>query len=387
MSDIQQKTLFASPERATPEWICEMFRKVTTESVMTKMLDMIPTGVLVLNNHRQIVYANAPILRLLDLKDVSSVLGLRPGEALQCAHVADAPSGCGTGEFCRNCGAVRAILTSQSGSPDIQECRLTNGQTDDSFDLRVWAAPFVFDGIAVTVFSMVDISHEKRRGALERIFFHDIMNTASGIRGFAELLTDAGADEMTEYRSMILSFSRMMVEELKSQQTLALAENCELTLKPVCVRSLEVLRNTVELCKQFFTAKDTSISITPSAHDVEFVTDAALLQRVLINMIKNACEASSSGETVTVSCAAPSGRVSFSVHNSNEMPRDVQLQVFQRSFSTKGTGRGLGTYSIKLLTERYLQGSVFFTSDSSGTTFMVSYPRELRTRAGRTDDS
>jgi sensor histidine kinase regulating citrate/malate metabolism len=49
--------------------------------------------------------------------------------------------------------------------------------------------------------------------------------------------------------------------------------------------------------------------------------------------------------------------------------------IFQRSFSTKGFGRGLGTYSIRLLTERYLKGSVSFTSSAlSGTIFRVRYP-------------
>ena len=43
-----------------------------------------------------------------------------------------------------------------------------------------------------------------------------------------------------------------------------------------------------------------------------------------------------------------------------------------------GQGRGLGTYSIKLLTERYLKGKVDFTSDATaGTTFRVWYPAAL----------
>ncbi|MCP4426270.1 MAG: ATP-binding protein, partial [Chloroflexi bacterium] len=57
------------------------------------------------------------------------------------------------------------------------------------------------------------------------------------------------------------------------------------------------------------------------------------------------------------------------------MPRDVQLQVFQRSFSTKGSGRGLGTYSMKLLSERYLDGRVSFQSSlAEGTIFIGMYP-------------
>ena len=62
----------------------------------------------------------------------------------------------------------------------------------------------------------------------------------------------------------------------------------------------------------------------------------------------------------------------------------MQQQIFQRSFSTKnGEGRGIGTYSVKLLVERYLEGSVEFVSDDAhGTVFTVIVPdRALARRA------
>jgi len=59
------------------------------------------------------------------------------------------------------------------------------------------------------------------------------------------------------------------------------------------------------------------------------------------------------------------------------MPHNVQLQIFQRSFSTKAqTGRGIGTYSIKLLGEQYLGGKVEFTSrEPDGTAFVLTLPK------------
>jgi sensor histidine kinase regulating citrate/malate metabolism len=61
------------------------------------------------------------------------------------------------------------------------------------------------------------------------------------------------------------------------------------------------------------------------------------------------------------------------VKNENVMTEEVQMQLFHRSFSTKGNGRGLGTYSIRLLTENYLKGEVGFTSSAStGTIFTVT---------------
>ena len=65
------------------------------------------------------------------------------------------------------------------------------------------------------------------------------------------------------------------------------------------------------------------------------------------------------------------------VNNSAVVPQDVQLQVFQRSFSTKGAaGRGIGTYSMKLFGERYLGGEVGFVSrELEGTTFRLRLPK------------
>lgn len=66
------------------------------------------------------------------------------------------------------------------------------------------------------------------------------------------------------------------------------------------------------------------------------------------------------------------------VFNSEVMSDEVKAQIFQRSFSTKGKGRGLGTYSVKLLTEEYLKGKITFISEKDfGTEFTLILPRDI----------
>ena len=78
---------------------------------------------------------------------------------------------------------------------------------------------------------------------------------------------------------------------------------------------------------------------------------------------------------MSITCSKLGSRIGFSVHNGGTIPDRDQLQIFQRSFTTKGDGRGLGTYGSRLLTERYLGGDIAFESnDGHGTTFTVSYP-------------
>jgi sensor histidine kinase regulating citrate/malate metabolism len=64
------------------------------------------------------------------------------------------------------------------------------------------------------------------------------------------------------------------------------------------------------------------------------------------------------------------------VWNVGEISKDVTKRIFQRNFSTKEeAGRGIGTYSMKLLGEEFLGGQVnFTTSKKEGTVFRFTYP-------------
>jgi sensor histidine kinase regulating citrate/malate metabolism len=94
-------------------------------------------------------------------------------------------------------------------------------------------------------------------------------------------------------------------------------------------------------------------------------------------MIKNALEATAEGGKVTIFLIENPNHLSFSIHNNSVMTPEIKAQVFQRSFSTKGVDRGLGTYSMKLLGEKYLKGQVSFTSDEiEGTQFFIEIPKK-----------
>ncbi len=115
--------------------------------------------------------------------------------------------------------------------------------------------------------------------------------------------------------------------------------------------------------------------ITRIQEGVEILTDKTLLRRIILNLLKNAVEASNLGSQIIISSSKTDGINEIKVHNEQVMPEEVRLQVFKRSFSTKGKGRGLGTYSIKLLTEKFLKGKVSFISEEGyGTEFTIQIP-------------
>lgn len=236
------------------------------------------------------------------------------------------------------------------------------------------AKPFHYKNHKYVLLSALDISDTKRRETLERVFFHDIMNTAGGLLGFAEILK---MDLHNDSFDMIYDLSDRLIKEIKFHRMLLSAENGVLELEVIEFN----LRLFLEKIKQI-TEKNSAIShVKIVMKDIEegyIITDQILLQRVLINMVKNAAEASDHGDEVTITSKFSTDHVLISVHNPTYIPPDTQLQIFQRSFSTKGVGRGIGTYSMKLFGEKYLKGTVdFFSVKDKGTTVFIDIPTKL----------
>lgn len=364
-------TEYASPERSDAETIVSQHNYFIKDKMLNYMLNSMPNIILVLNKNRQIVFANSKLEESLNGRK-EEYLGRRPGEVFNCKNANISEGGCGTTKFCSTCGALAAILNSINGISDVQECRITK-DSGDALDLRVWTRSIDIDNERFSIFTMWDITDEKRRKMLERIFFHDVLNTAGGIKGFTELLKDASPEEVKEFENIIRGLADKLIDEIQAQRELSLAELNELTVNSVPCYSNTILDEVFYLYFNSEVAKNKQLNVSYDDKSIRFNSDPLLVRRVLGNMTKNALEAIDEGETVTLKTSSDEDTITFSVHNPGVIPEQAQLQIFMRSFSTKGTGRGLGTYSMKLITERYLKGKISYTtSEEEGTTFTVT---------------
>jgi len=374
-------TFHAPSARCSSEQLAGQIAALDRDRAFSELLHCVPDGVLILNDTRQIIYANRAALALGGVPH-ERVIGLRPGEFLGCSHSGDCEGGCGTTRFCRYCGGVNAILQARQGRATVEECHIlvARPRGEEALDLRVWATPMAFGPHAFIFYAFLDIGDEKRRFILERIFLHDIGNTTTAMKGFLALL--AATAEQPAQRDLYLHrvdfLSDQILEEIHAHRMLMAAEAGDLVLDPKPLTTLGVLRDVMDAYDRPAMLNGRKLAMAPASGDGAFASDPALLGRVLGNMVKNAIEASAPGESVTLSCAREGGGVSFAVANPTYMPENIRLQVFNRSFSTKGAGRGLGTYSMKFLSERYLGGRVgFTTSETEGTVFTARYPLHL----------
>ena len=76
---------------------------------------------------------------------------------------------------------------------------------------------------------------------------------------------------------------------------------------------------------------------------------------------------------MTVSCRQTDGNVEFT-HNPTDAAFGAVAGLPTLFLPPRATVRGLGTYSMRLLTEQFLHGSVGFASAAEGTTFFARYP-------------
>ena len=345
--------------------------------VITDLLDGMLNFSLILNLQRQAVFVNKAFTALLASRGITEPIGQRPGNLAGCLHATEMPGGCGTAEACLRCGACLALEQALAGRADVRDCRIMSHKIGEDLDLRVSVSPFNYNGENFLLMSFIDISSEKRRDVLERLFFHDILNTAGGVQGLINLMEESEPAEIKSYVAAAVKASERMVDQILSQRDLAAAEQGDLLPKLSDVGAAEFLNEISGFFKTHQVGKNKEILVQAVCQDAHLVTDKVMLFRVIGNLLKNALEAESPGAKITLSCGKTPSGVAFTVHNPGRMPEDVRLQVFQRSFSTKGPGRGLGTYSIRLLTEKYLKGKASFTTGPEGTTFRVEYPAAL----------
>jgi hypothetical protein len=379
---MENKTYFASAQRSTAQQILDEYKIAGSQKFFTEIFGAM-TGIgAVIDSNRQIIYANDELLSLLGISSVDLILGKRPGEVLSCPNSFLEEAGCGTSKACAYCGVVNTILESQiTGRKTTNETQISgmlNGR-NKSWDLKVISTPVIFNGETFYILILQDISESKRRIALEKIFFHDLLNSVGGLYGLLTVLKEeTNPDQTRKLINLSEATSRNIIEEILMQRQLRAAENGELKVNIELANSIDVLDSSISKIGFHEAGKEKRIAISKDSANVEFETDKILLERVLINLIKNALEETDITGTVSIGVYQDEDQITFWVKNQNVMSEDVQMQIFKRSFSTKGEGRGDGTYSIKLLTENYLNGNVSFVSNKTlGTVFSIKLKTEF----------
>ncbi len=319
----------------------------------------VPLGILHFDSTGRITACNDNFISISDSKR-EQIIGAFLSEALDINMVS----------------AIEHTLAGTIGHYEGEYLSKTSGKITP---VRVNFAPIILDNGTINggVGIFEDITERKQ---IERIFFHDILNTAGSLNNMLEIIDDETLSdvERKELMKVLDEIAKRIIDEIVTHKHLVSSEKSSIKLNIQKINSVNFLKRMHDSFNHADILGNKLLVISNDRTSSEIETDETLLGRVVSNMIKNAIEASSEDETITLNCGNRNNMVYFSVHNPSFIPEDIQPQLFIRSVSTKGAGRGIGIYSMKFLTEKYLNGIISFTSTrKNGTTFEVSYPQKF----------
>ena len=111
--------------------------------------------------------------------------------------------------------------------------------------------------------------------------------------------------------------------------------------------------------------------------------DKNKIERVFINLVKNAIEAMPNGGTVEINSKQANGSVDITFADTGTgIPEDVLPKIFSPLFTTKAQGMGFGLAICKRIIEAHGGTIKVETEKCKGTTFEVSLPVETKQTTG-----
>lgn len=223
-------------------------------------------------------------------------------------------------------------------------------------------------------------------GEMAGMVGHDLRNPLAGIKNAVYLLRkkqgsfigDSGNEMLTTIDKAVDHANNIVADLLDFSREihLELEEYSPKSLVNYVLLSIKIPNN---------------IKITQNTHTQPTIwVDANKLERVFVNLIKNAFEAMPNGGTLEISSHQNGENIEFTFADTgNGMSEDVAARIFTPLFTTKAQGMGFGLAICKRMIEAHGGKIAVETAPNKGTKFTISLPIEqarAKVNFGTTDE-
>jgi PAS domain S-box-containing protein len=206
-------------------------------------------------------------------------------------------------------------------------------------------------------------------GQVAAMVGHDLRNPLTGIKGAAYYLktkpvmkTDTKAMEMLELIEKDIEYSNKIIADL-----LEYSKEIHLELTETSPRS--IIRETLSLLE---TPNNIQV-VNLAEKEPKIKVDIEKLNRVFVNMIKNAFDAMPNGGKLTIKSRRTNGDVEFAFSDTGiGMTEDQMRRIWTPFFTTKAKGLGLGLSICKRIIEAHRGHISVESTCDKGTTFVIA---------------
>ncbi|NKE06941.1 PAS domain-containing sensor histidine kinase, partial [Mesobacillus selenatarsenatis] len=207
-------------------------------------------------------------------------------------------------------------------------------------------------------------------GELSASVAHEIRNPLTSLKGLVQLLQMEDEKHQLYYQIMIDELNRInhIVSELL------------LLAKPQQIKYTEadmqvILHDVISLLKSEASLHNIQIEFQVQSHPIMIECEPNQLKQLFINIVKNAIEASSAGDVVTISLQSHDNKVTVIVKDEGVgISKELLERIGEPFYSSKEKGTGLGmTVSFKIVQSH--NGTIKFKSEPDiGTEVVVQLP-------------
>ncbi len=220
-------------------------------------------------------------------------------------------------------------------------------------------------------------------GELAGMIGHDLRNPLTGIKNASYYLKkketqglSAQSKEMLEIIDKCVGHSNKIINDLLDYSKEMRLERKETSIENLIVQALAM----VQIPKKVKVVKHV-------AYSAKMKVDSDKLERVFINLVKNAVDAMPDGGLISIIAKQESNNLEISFTDTGMgIPDEALPKLFSPLSTTKAQGMGFGLAICKRIVEAHGGTISFKTSKGKGTTFTVTLPIEHSAKIGGEND-
>jgi PAS domain S-box-containing protein len=220
-------------------------------------------------------------------------------------------------------------------------------------------------------------------GELAGMVSHDLRNPLTGIKNASYFLRKKHSGDIGESGTEMLNVIDRAVDQANNivADLLDYSREMHLDLEEYSPKSLinyVLLSVTVPAAVKIVDRTQNSPMIK---------VDAVKMERLFINLIKNAIDAMPNGGTLEIASTQNKDDLQITFSDTGiGMPKDVLAKLFTPLFTTKARGMGLGLPICKRIVEAHSGKISVQSTPNKGTTFVIKMPIELPKTKVQVDD-
>ena len=251
-------------------------------------------------------------------------------------------------------------------------------------DLNKIVSVFLYNAVAVIIGLLVDREHQEHKKLLEveslaaigkavSSIAHDMKTPLIAIGGFTRFVQKKMKNDDSGYEKLEIVVKETQRLEQMVKDMLDFSKPLELNRSSGDIH--KVIQDSITMVRETADNNKVKIELDFADNLPELSFDSMRMERVVLNLLLNAVQASPEGETITVRTSRNRADATIEVKDCGcGIPKEHKEQIFFPFFTTKKEGTGLGLPIVKKIVEAHAGSLEVVDNPDKGVTFRIVLP-------------